>query len=75
MYRCVSKSRDGLAFEKYHSPEDYLAVPLEELMEDIRSIGLYRNKAKNIQGLSEKILTEFNGKYQRRMRNLRAFQV
>lgn len=48
-------------FEKYHHPEDYLAVPLEELMDDIRSIGLYRNKAKNIQGLSQRILTEFNG--------------
>lgn len=36
-------------FQKYHTPEDYLAVDLEELQQDIRSIGLYRNKAKNIQ--------------------------
>ncbi|HWL11667.1 MAG TPA: endonuclease III [Ureibacillus sp.] len=48
-------------FQKYKTPEDYLAVPLEELQNDIRSIGLYRNKAKNIQLLSEKLLTEFNG--------------
>ncbi|QCR32195.1 endonuclease III [Lysinibacillus sp. SGAir0095] len=48
-------------FQKYKSPEDYLAVPLEELQNDIRSIGLYRNKAKNIQLLCEKLLTEFNG--------------
>ena len=33
-------------FEKYKTPEDYLAVSLEELQNDIRSIGLYRNKAK-----------------------------
>ena len=33
-------------FTKYKTPEDYLAVPLEELEQDIRSIGLYRNKAK-----------------------------
>ncbi|WP_239254506.1 endonuclease III [Listeria ilorinensis] len=48
-------------FEKYHKPEDYLAVPLAELEGDIRSIGLYRNKAKNIQALSKKLLTEFGG--------------
>ena len=36
-------------FQKYKTPHDYLAVPLEELQNDIRSIGLYRNKAKNIQ--------------------------
>ncbi|RUL55505.1 endonuclease III [Lysinibacillus antri] len=48
-------------FEKYKTPEDYLAVSLEELQNDIRSIGLYRNKAKNIQALCEKLLCEFNG--------------
>ncbi|MBD8025192.1 endonuclease III [Ureibacillus sp. Re31] len=48
-------------FQKYKTPEDYLAVPLEELQNDIRSIGLYRNKAKNIQALCEKLLTDFNG--------------
>lgn len=48
-------------FEKYKTPEDYLAVSLEELQQDIRSIGLYRNKAKNIQALSEKLINEFDG--------------
>lgn len=48
-------------FQKYKTPEDYLAVPLEELQQDIRSIGLYRNKAKNIQKLCEKLITDFNG--------------
>ena len=36
-------------FQKYKTPEDYLNVSLEELQQDIRSIGLFRNKAKNIQ--------------------------
>ncbi|MHC5253107.1 endonuclease III [Listeria kieliensis] len=49
-------------FEKYHTPKDYLAVPLEELEGDIRSIGLYRNKAKNIQGLSRRLIEDFDGK-------------
>lgn len=48
-------------FEKYKTPEDYLEVTLEELQNDIRSIGLYRNKAKNIQSLCRMILEEYNG--------------
>ncbi|TDM15445.1 endonuclease III [Macrococcus bovicus] len=48
-------------FEKYHTPADYLNVPLEELMTDIRSIGLYRNKAKNIQALCRILLDEYDG--------------
>lgn len=48
-------------FTKYKTPEDYLAVPLEELEQDIRSIGLYRNKAKNIKKLCTSLLEKFNG--------------
>ncbi|MEK5297500.1 endonuclease III [Bacillus sp. FSL R5-0659] len=48
-------------FQKYKTPEDYLSVPLEELQQDIRSIGLYRNKAKNIQKLSKMLIEEYGG--------------
>ncbi|MFP3917400.1 endonuclease III [Lysinibacillus telephonicus] len=48
-------------FQKYKTPEDYLAVSLEELQNDIRSIGLYRNKAKNIQALCEILIKDFHG--------------
>lgn len=48
-------------FQKYKTPKDYLAVQLSELENDIRSIGLYRNKAKNIQKLCYALLNEFNG--------------
>ncbi|WP_163100962.1 endonuclease III [Peribacillus alkalitolerans] len=48
-------------FEKYKTPEDYLAVSLEELQNDIRSIGLYRNKAKNIQKLCQMVIHEYGG--------------
>src|SRR5690625_3874106 len=48
-------------FKKYKTPEDYLAVELEELQNDIRSIGLYRNKAKNIQKLCQTLLEEHDG--------------
>ncbi|MEQ2528642.1 endonuclease III [Bacillaceae bacterium CLA-AA-H227] len=52
-------------FQKYKTPEDYLSVPIEELQNDIRSIGLYRNKAKNIQKLSQLLLDEYNGEVPR----------
>jgi endonuclease-3 len=48
-------------FKKYKTPEDYLSVPLEELQNDIRSIGLFRNKAKNIQNLCRIILEKYQG--------------
>ncbi len=35
-------------FKKYKSPEDFANADYEELQNDIRSIGFYRNKAKNI---------------------------
>jgi endonuclease-3 len=48
-------------FKKYKTPEDYLKVPLEELQQDIRSIGLYRNKATNIQKLCKLLLENYHG--------------
>ncbi|MDT8859970.1 endonuclease III [Alkalihalobacillus sp. MEB130] len=48
-------------FAKYKEPEDYLSVPLEELEQDIRSIGLFRSKAKNIKKLSQSLIEEYNG--------------
>lgn len=48
-------------FKKYRTPEDYLAVPLEELEQDIRSIGLYRNKAKNIRKLCQMLIDDYGG--------------
>jgi endonuclease-3 len=48
-------------FVKYRKPEDYLAVSIEELEQDIRRIGLFRNKAKNIQNLCAMILEQYDG--------------
>ena len=48
-------------FQKYKTPEDYLNVSLEELQQDIRSIGLFRNKAKNIQNLCKMLIEEYEG--------------
>ncbi|MCP3030727.1 endonuclease III [Halobacillus sp. A1] len=57
----VNKVTPGL-FEKYKTPEDYMDVPLEELEQDIRRIGLYRSKAKNIQKLCRTMIDRFDGK-------------
>ncbi|MBB6022641.1 endonuclease-3 [Paenibacillus sp. JGP012] len=48
-------------FQKYQSPADYLAVPLEELEQDIRRIGLYRNKAKHIQNMCRILIEQYGG--------------
>lgn len=48
-------------FKKYKTPEDYLAVSLEELQNDIKRIGLYRNKAKNIRKLSADLINKHDG--------------
>lgn len=48
-------------FQKYKTPEDYLCVPLEELENDIRRIGLYRNKAKNIKKLCQSLIEDYGG--------------
>ncbi|HJV44218.1 MAG TPA: endonuclease III [Bacillota bacterium] len=56
----VNKVTENL-FQKYKTPQDYLAVPLEELEMDIRSIGLFRTKAKNIQKLCRILLDEYKG--------------
>lgn len=48
-------------FQKYKSPADYLAVPLEELEGDIRRIGLFRSKASNIQKLCRIVIDKYEG--------------
>lgn len=52
-------------FRKYKTPEDYVRTPLEELERDIRSIGLYRSKAKNIKKLCETLIEKYNGEVPR----------
>ncbi|HPQ70728.1 MAG TPA: endonuclease III [bacterium] len=48
-------------FQKYKTPADYLAVPVEELEQDIRQTGFYRNKAKSLRGLTEQLLANHGG--------------
>ena len=48
-------------FKKYQTVEDYANASLPELESDLHSIGLYRNKAKNIKAMAETLQTRFNG--------------
>ena len=48
-------------FVKYRRPEDYLAVPLEELERDIFATGFYRQKAKSLRGSMQRIIEEYDG--------------
>jgi endonuclease-3 len=48
-------------FKKYRRAEDWLKVSQEELENDIRSTGFYRNKAKSIQKTCAAILERFGG--------------
>ena len=48
-------------FAKYRRPEDYLAVPVEDLERDIYATGFFRQKTKAIRGTMQKLLEEFDG--------------
>jgi endonuclease-3 len=57
-------------FQKYKRPEDYLAVPQEELERDIYATGFYRQKAKALRGTMAMLLEEFDGQVPRRLEDL-----
>jgi endonuclease-3 len=57
-------------FEKYRRPEDYLAVPREELERDIYATGFYRQKAKSLRGTMRMLLEDFDGEVPRRLEEL-----
>jgi endonuclease III len=57
-------------FRKYRRPEDYLAVPVEELEDDIRPTGFFRQKTKAIRGTMKMLIEEFGGQVPRRLEDL-----
>ena len=57
-------------FRKYRQPQDYLNVLPEELEQDIRPTGFYRNKAKSIRGACEKIIANFGGEIPQTMEQI-----
>jgi endonuclease-3 len=57
-------------FQKYKRPEDYLAVPPEELERDIFATGFYHQKAKSLRGTMQMLLEEFGGEVPRTLDEL-----
>ena len=57
-------------FQKYRTPEDYLAVPEEELQRDIYPTGFFRQKAKALRGTMQMLLEEYDGRVPRRLDEL-----
>jgi endonuclease-3 len=52
-------------FAKYKRPEDYLAVPQEELERDIYATGFFRQKARSLRGTMKMLVEEFDGEVPR----------
>jgi len=59
-------------FQKYRSAADFAKADPDELMADIRRIGLYRNKAKNIQAACRALLEKHGGEVPSTMESLTA---
>lgn len=56
----VNKITDTL-FKKYHTPEEFSGLTNEELEQEIKTCGLYKNKAKNIIAASKMLLSLYGG--------------
>lgn len=65
----VNQVTEGL-FEKYRTAADYAAVSQEELEQDIRPAGFYRNKAKSIRGMARALEEKHGGEVPRSLREL-----
>ena len=65
----VNQVTEGL-FEKYRTAADYAGADPDELEEDIRATGFYRNKARSLQGMARALLDEHGGEVPRTMHEL-----
>lgn len=57
-------------FRKYRNVQDFVDAPQEDLEQDVRSTGFFRNKAKNIKGAAQRIVDEFGGEVPQNMDDL-----
>jgi endonuclease-3 len=48
-------------FQKYRTIEDYAGADIAEFEADIRPTGFFHNKAKNVMGAAQKVLSDFGG--------------
>jgi endonuclease-3 len=57
-------------FEKYPTPEAFAALEPQDLEDDIRSTGFFRNKSKSVVGAARKVISDFGGDVPRTMDEL-----
>lgn len=57
-------------FQKYDTLEKFAAADIQEMEQDIRSIGFYHNKARNIILCARKLIEEFGGEVPRTLEEL-----
>jgi endonuclease-3 len=57
-------------FEKYRDAKDYANAPVEVLENDLRTIGLFRSKAKNIKKCCQTLIDHYGGEVPRTMSDL-----
>lgn len=48
-------------FRKYPTPKDLMVADINDVMDTIKTIGLYKTKAKHIIGLAARLVTDYNG--------------
>lgn len=61
-------------FEKYPTAEAISSLPLEEIENQIRSCGLFRNKALSLKSLSQDIVTRFHGEFPKTKEELKTLR-
>lgn len=49
-------------FKKYKTAADWANAPLEQIEQDVKTTGFYRNKAFNIKNACQKLIDNFSGK-------------
>lgn len=59
-----------MLFQKYPTVRDYAQAPIEEMEQDIRPTGFFRNKAKSIRGAARMIEEQFAGQVPDNMENM-----
>ena len=57
-------------FEKYRTAQDYAEANPEELEDEIRAVGFFRNKARALRGMGRMLVEEHGGEVPRRMEEL-----
>jgi endonuclease III len=69
MVNRVTQGPSGL-FARYRKPQDYLAVPEQQLAAELKPTGFFNQKTRSIRGAATKIVEEFGGKVPETMAEL-----